>query len=208
VSQPFDRGCKLSAPGKVDSGLGEFWVDSTWDIPFSQNLSFFERNQVFLNVEGQAFLDISHLSGADSDGDGRAAVATDLDHDGMPEMIVRQVGGGPLFIFENQFPKKNYLKVSLRGTKSNRLGIGARLIATIGEKKLTRELYPINSFQSQAPSLVEFGLADFAQIDKLTVLWPSGEVQDFMGVPTNQHIVLEEGKGEIETVRPGTPYAP
>ena len=50
----------------------------------------------------------------------------------MLDLIVRQAGGGPLLLYENRMPRKNYLTVSLRGRASNRQGIGARLTAEVG----------------------------------------------------------------------------
>lgn len=208
MSQPFDRGCTLSAPGEIDPSLGEFWTDHSWNIPQEQNLSFFERNQVFLNMAGENFLDIGHLSGADSDGDGRAAVAADFNHDGRLDLVVRQVGGGPLLLFENRFPQNHYLSVSLRATRGNRLGIGARLTAQVAGRTIVREMYPINSFQSQAPSRVHFGLGSDPRIDQLTIRWPGGTVQEFRDIAANRHIVLQEGSAEIETVVPGQQIAP
>ena len=114
-----------------------------WDIvEQGHNLSAYERNRVFLNVQGRNFLDISYLTGADSDGDGRSVVAGDFRNDGRLDLVVRQVGGGPVLLFENQFPKAHYLTVSLRGTASNRLGIGARLTATVAGRELTPRALP------------------------------------------------------------------
>ena len=65
------------------------------------------------------------MTGTDNDGDGRCVVAGDFRNNGQLDLVVRQVGGGPVLLYENEFPKAHYLTVSLRGTKSNRLGIGA-----------------------------------------------------------------------------------
>jgi enediyne biosynthesis protein E4 len=212
VSQPFDRGALVPAPGTVDKSLGEFWVNDSWDIVREgHNLSAYERKRVFLNVQGKDFLDISYLTGADSDGDGRAVVAGDFRNDGRLDLVVRQVGGGPVLLFENQFEKAHYLTVSLRGTASNRLGIGARLTATVAGRDLTRELYPHNSFRSQMPSRVHFGLGDATRIDRLTVRWPSGAVQTLNDLAADRHVVITEGKtgpGAAETVTPGQVIQP
>jgi len=130
VSQPNDRDGKVGAPGKLDASLGEFWVERPWEIfKKGHNLSSYERKRFFLNVpgsiRGRDFLDLSFLSGADNDGDGRSVVAADFRNTGQLDLVVRQAGGGPIILYENQFPPRHYLKVSLRGTKSNRLGIGA-----------------------------------------------------------------------------------
>jgi len=191
----------------VDQSLGEFWVTNPWDIvDKGHNLSSYERKRAFLNVGGKDFLDISYLTGADSDGDGRSVVAGDFRNDGRLDLVVRQVGGGAVLLFENQFPKAHYLTVSLRGTASNKLGIGARLTAAVSGRALTRELYPHNSFRSQMPSRVHFGLGDATMIDKLTIQWPSGAVQTLDDLAADRHVVITEGKtgpGSVETVIPG-----
>ena len=81
----------------LDAKLGEFWVGNPWEIvQHGHNLSAFERNRVYLNVGGRDFLDVSHLSGADTTATAAAVVAADFRNTGMPDLIVRQVGGGPL----------------------------------------------------------------------------------------------------------------
>lgn len=207
MSQPCDRGCSVPAPGQLDAGLHEFWVSNPWEIVTAgHNLSAFERNRTFLNVQGQSFLDLSTLTGADSDGDGRAVVAADFRNCGQLDLIVRQAGGGPLLLFENHLPKKHALSVSLRGRQSNRQGIGARLIAVVRGQQLVRELYPANGYLSQSPCLVHFGLGDADVVERLTIRWPSGKVQELKDVRGDRHIVVDEGKNgpdAVMTVVPG-----
>ncbi len=76
--------------------------------------------------------------------------------------------------------------------------MGARLIATVSGRELTRELYPLNSFHSQTPSRVHFGLGDATRIDRLTVRWPSGTVQTIDDLAADRHVVITEGEA-----RPG-----
>lgn len=209
VTQPYDRSALVAPPGPLDHSLGEFWVANPWQIvAYGYNLSCYERNRVFLNVAGKDFLDISHLTGADSDGDGRAVVAADLRNTGMLDLVVRQAGGGPLLLFENHLPPKNYLTVSLRGHKSNRQGIGARLTAVVAGKPIVRELYPANGFSSQAPSLVHFGLGDATAVERLTVRWPSGKEHTLADIAGNRHIVIDEQGGAVATVTAGQPTVP
>ena len=211
MSQPCDRNACLPAPGKVDKSLGEFWVENPWEIASKHNLSCFERDRTWLNAGGKGFLDVSFLTGMDNEGDGRCVVAGDFRNNGRLEVLVRQVGGGPLLLFENHFPQRNYLRVSLRGRQSNRLGIGARLIGRVGDRQLVRELYPLNSFRSQMPAEVHFGLGDADRLDRLTIRWPSGKTQVLTDVRANAHIVVDEGQegaAAIETVIPGRVYRP
>ncbi len=202
----------MPAPGVVDKSIGEFWVNDSWDIvragPQPQRL---RAQSCVLERPGQGVPRHQLSDGADSDGDGRSVVAGDFRNDGRLDLVVRQVGGGPVLLFENQFPKAHYLTVSLRGKASNRLGIGARLTATVGGRDLTRELYPHNSFRSQMPSRVHFGLGEATRIDRLTVRWPSGAVQNLNDLPADRHVVITEGKtgpDAVETVTPGKVILP
>jgi hypothetical protein len=208
VSQPCVRNCSIPQPGELDQELGEFWAGNTWEIFAKHNLSCFERNRVYLNAAGGNFLDISHLTGADSDGDGRAVVAADFNGDGRVDLALRQAGGGPLMMFENQFPAQNYLKVTLRGRTSNRLAIGTRIEAHLGKRRIVRELYPANGFRGQAPLVVHLGLGDAAQIDRLAIHWPVGAVQELTNVATNRHVVVTEGSDEVGVVTPGETIEP
>jgi hypothetical protein len=212
VSQPFQQGAEIPLPGKLDKDLGEFWSSNPWSVvKDGNNLSAFERKRVFLNVKGQDFLDISHLTGADNDGDGRSVVAADFRNIGMPDLIVRQAGGGPLILYENRLPRKHYLMVTLRGRQSNRQGIGARLTATVGGRQIVRELFPANGYRSQAPNQIHFGLADDTTVDTLTIRWPAGKVQVLTGLAADRHIVVDEGKdgpAAVETVVPGRTIEP
>jgi enediyne biosynthesis protein E4 len=219
VSQPNDRKAEVAAPGKIDGSLGEFWVETPWEI-FKQghNLSCFERKRVYLNVPGKErgrdFVEISALTGADNDSDGRSVVAGDFRNNGQLDLVVRQVGGGPVILYENNFPQKHYLKVTLRGKpkakgpSSNRQGIGARLTAIVNGQQIVREMYPLNSYRSEMPNIVHFGLADAPKVERLTIRWPSGLTQVLANVPGDRHIVVEEGKDAFETVVPGKTIQP
>ncbi len=203
MAQPFDRGALLKQAGDLDWRSGEFWVGNPFDLSDSSfNLSAFEANRTYLGVDGEVFLDLTYQSGMDSEGDGRASVGADFNNDGMPDVLVRQTGGGPLLLYENHFPKKNYLKISLRGKESNSLGIGAQISVGVGDRVLHRQLYPVNSFRSQSPALVHFGLGQAEAVDWLKIRWPSGKAQEFKNLEVNRHLRLAEGSAAPEVIHP------
>jgi hypothetical protein len=195
VARPFDRSCDVPAAGSLDTAHGQFWVGNPWRIVVEgKNLSAYERNRTFLNLGDNQFADVSFLTQTDSDGDGRSAFGADLDGDGMQDLVVRQAGGGPLLLFQNRFPRQHYLRVSLRGTKSNGLGIGARLVASVGDRTLVRDMFPADTFKSQSPCEVHFGLGDSSRVDRLTIHWPSGLKQELTDIPADQHLSVVEGE--------------
>jgi hypothetical protein len=202
VSQPFNSSAQVPCLRDLDTENGEFWVSSPWNFPASgENLSAYERNGVFLNDRKGGFHDVSFASGADSPGDGRSAVSGDITGDGMPELFVRQAGGGALLVYRNRFPRVHSLQLSLRGTRSNSLGVGARIECRMGKRVIRRSLYPVVNFLSQLPAMVHLGLGDATRIDHLTIRWPSGEVQEFRDVPVDRHIRVREGEADYRTLR-------
>ncbi len=189
------------AAGSCDEERGEFWLSDPWKVgETKRNLSAYEPNQVFLNMGALRFANISYLTGADSDGDGRGVVVADVTGDLQPDLLVRQSGGGPLQVFRNGFPKTGRLEVSLRGTKSNALGIGARIEAQFGERTIVRQMFPANNFLATQASVIRFGVESAKTIDRLTVRWPSGSVQTFEGVPTGVHLRITEDKSTYDTL--------
>ena len=198
MSQFFDRLVICPVFKQPDERLKDWWVENPWLIVArGRSFSGYERNRAYLNVRGNEFFEISGLTGADSEGDARAVVAVDLNGDGMEDLIVRQAGGGSLLLFENRFPKAHWLEVSLQGEKSNRLGIGARLVAQVGSQKIVRELFPSTSFKSQGPAHVHFGLGTAAKVDRLTVSWPGGLIQEFSDLAVDRRIRIREGNAEV-----------
>lgn len=208
MSQPCRIHATVPQPGKVDPDLKEFWVGNPWEIFQKENLSCFERNKFLMNARGQSFLDASFVSGADHDGDSRSVIAVDFNHDGRQDLLLRQSGGGPLIAYENRFGRGNAVTVQLRGVKSNRAGIGARLVGKVADRSIVREYFPSNGFRSQSVLPVSFGLGTAEKLDELTVQWPSGLEQTFQDLPAGQHVVLTEGADSFELARLGEPIVP
>jgi enediyne biosynthesis protein E4 len=199
VSQPFNRGAIVPAPIEPNKSLHNWWVENPWLIAASgKSLSGFERNRIFLNVQGREFFEISGLTLADSAADGRGTVAADLTNDGMEDVLVRHVGGLPIALYENRFPKTSWLRITLRGVQSNREGIGARLVAVSNGRQLVRELFPNNGFMGQNAAHVHFGLGNATKLDQLTIRWPSGAVQEFKDLEINRHVRFTEKSSDIE----------
>jgi hypothetical protein len=197
----MDRMSILPKLGDVDADAGEFWVENPFMMPrLGHNLSAFERSRMFLNVEGKAFIDASFLSAADIDSDSRSVVAADFSGDGAPDILIGTVGGGPLRMFRNQFPRTNHrLRIDLVGVKSNRPGIGARIVAHVGGRQIVRDRFPANGFMGQGPVETILGVGQANRIDRLTIRWPStGHVQEFTDVPVNCSLTITEGQSTYQ----------
>jgi hypothetical protein len=95
---------------------------------------------------------------------------------------------------------RNWIKIKLVGTKSNRSGIGSRVIVTAknvagSEKPLVQmdELRSGGSYFSQNDLRMHFGLDQASKVDVVEVRWLSGQVDQFKNLDVNQLHVLQEG---------------
>ena len=100
---------------------------------------------------------------------------------------------------------------NFQNTLAVTLGVRARLTAHVQDRRLVRELFPINSYRSQMPTIVHFGLADADHVEQLEIRWPSGKTQILSNVKADQFIIVDEekeGVAAIESVTPGTTIRP
>ncbi len=205
VSQPLNRNCRIEALGDLDEELGEFWVENPFMMMgIRANLSSYERNRAFLNVDGESFIDMSFASAADIDSDSRSVIAADFNRDGATDLLVGSVGGGPLRLFMNRFPQQHSVRIALVGRESNRAAIGTRLVAHVGSRQIVRDVFPANGFMGQGPVEVILGLGTADRIDRLEVRWPSGKTQDLTDLPIARELMIDEVDG-VRVAKQETP---
>ena len=202
MTQPTDRMAQLPEIGEVDREAGEFWVANPLSLPkLGENLSAYERNKLFLSVDGKRFVDGSFASSTDIDSDSRSVIAADIDRDGALDLVVASAGGGPVRVFSNRLKQGSRIEIRLKGVKSNRQGIGARITAEIGDQKVIRDLFPKNGFMGLGPAIAWIGAGDAEKIDRLTIRWPTGETQEFLDVDVNQSVLIEEDAMEVQSLK-------
>jgi len=123
----------------------------------------------------------------------------DFNNDGLLDLFVANRNGAlgnQLLI--NQTPGAgNWVKFHLRGKESNRFGIGAQLTLESGTLLCTDELAAGSGYASQNSPLLHFGLGDAPAIDRITVRWPSGQVDTYENLPANTTYTLHEGEGLV-----------
>ncbi len=179
--------------GEVDEQAGEFWIGNPFLMPREgANLSAYERNRLYLNLNGTDFVDASFASGADIDADSRSVVAGDFNADGAPDLLVGSVGGGPLRLFLNRMPQGNRVRLDLRGSDSNRMAIGTRVVATVDGRQIVRDLFPANGCMGAGPVQLSLGVGSAEKIDRLQVRWPTGNVQELTDVPATGRLEIRE----------------
>jgi hypothetical protein len=117
---------------------------------------------------------------------GRGAAFGDLNNDGWQDLVMTVLGGRPQ-VFLNRGGKQHWLVVNLRGTRSNRDGLGAR-IRVNGQ---TRIATTAGSYLSASAKRLHFGLGT-AETAKVEILWPSGTRQTLRDVHADQILEVRE----------------
>jgi hypothetical protein len=121
----------------------------------------------------------------------RGLAVADLNNDGQMDLVfVNQEE--PAAVLMNGGVPGNWALIKLRGTKSNRSAIGARIQLRIGGVTQMREVKSGGSYLSQSDLRQHFGLGSAKSIDELTIRWPSGRVQIERGVKVNQITTISE----------------
>ena len=94
----------------------------------------------------------------------------------------------------NQGSPRSWLSVRLRGTRSNRDAIGARVVVEAGGRQQQREVRSTAGYLSGCSLECHFGLGEAERIDRLTVHWPSGLTTTLEGLDARQRLTLVEGQ--------------
>jgi enediyne biosynthesis protein E4 len=121
---------------------------------------------------------------------GRGSAVADFDNDGDLDVAISN-SDGPLQLLRNDAAGGGWVGFQLRGTQSNRQGIGARLVLDAGSGVQVREARAGNSYLSSGDPRVFFGLGS-AKPERLRVHWPSGVVQDIARPEAGRYHAIEE----------------
>lgn len=158
-----------------------------------------QRNRLFRNNGDGTFTDVAWLENADRIEDGYVVAAADIDGDGRQDLVLRNADPAPshsypaVVYLRNTGTPQESVEVSLEGVASNRAGIGARVIATVDGRAMSREVHSVNG-ASQGTPVAHFGLAGGRDVASFEVRWPSGLAERFAGAPAGRS-TLREGTG-------------
>jgi hypothetical protein len=169
-------------------------------------------NKMYLNKNGERFIDVTYSGGFGNIQKGHAVGFGDFDLDGDQD-IYTVIGGafqGDNYynsFYENPGMGNNWVIIRLEGTKSNRAAIGALIIIDILENGKKRQIYhSVNTGSSFGGNSLqaELGIGKANKIESMRVIWPfAGRPQDlFFDLPANKIIKIVEGLEKAEIVEP------
>jgi len=193
----------------MGANFGDLDNDGYPDFYLGTGYPMFEGlipNVMYHNRAGRSFADVTTNGGFGHLQKGHGIAFADLDDDGDQD-VYSEVGGmylGDGFrsaLYHNPGFGNHWLKLRVLGTRSNRLGVGARIRARVVEDDRTRDVYKwVNSgasFGGNPLRRIEIGLGRAAKIEELEVYWPTSDTrQVWRDVAVDQFLEIEEGRAE------------
>ncbi len=159
------------------------------DTPYKESCFYYR------NLGNGKFEDLSRGMGPDFQTVGafRGLAAGDFNNDGSLEVVTSRLGDMPVFFRKKGEPPNHWLLVQLRGTRSNRDAIGAKIKLTLGSSQsLYEHVTTANGIYSACDKRVHFGLGRETRIVSLEIRWPSGTLQRLENVKPNQLMTIRE----------------
>lgn len=157
------------------------------------------QNYMFKNKGDLTFKKVSDEWGLTQKNFSYGAAYADLDNDGDLDLIVCNTDDFP-YVYKNNLNKqdsKTYLKINLRGDKSNYFGIGCKVKIKSKSGIQYQELFMNRGFQSTVEPILYFGFDKEKTVEEVEVIWPSGKMQILKNVNTSQTITINEKDADL-----------
>jgi hypothetical protein len=188
-----------------EAGVETFWpwglaaadfdMDGSVDLFVASGMGyplFYWRNYLLMNRGDGTFDDRSRTTGIEPRPGGeylddlvgsslatrssRSAAVIDFDEDGRPDLVVVNFNERA-YLYHNEFPKRRWVGLRLRGARRNRDAIGALVTLKAGARVQVRQVESVGGYLAQSTRTLLFGLAEATKIDSCEIRWPNGRVQ-------------------------------
>ncbi|MCA9004875.1 MAG: CRTAC1 family protein [Planctomycetaceae bacterium] len=148
--------------------------------PFRQKPLYLENHEGrFTQIE---FDESSYLGQAHT---GRGLAAADFNDDGNLDLAVSNFSDPPAILKNTTRTEGNWISVRLIGIRSNRDGVGARLVLHTSSGDQMRQVKGGSSYLSSGDLRVHWGIPKGVTVNGVTVYWPSGVQQEIKSLQIN-----------------------
>jgi len=161
-------------------------------------------NRFFHNQGGNGFADATFSANVGHLQKGHGIAFGDFDADGDQDLLVNLGGAARVdrfqpALFRNPGNGNRSIEISLKGTRSNRSAIGARITATLTDGTRVHRAVTSGGPFGASPLRQHIGLGAEAGIASVAIKWPSGQQDQLEDLPPGAHLIVEEG-GNVRSV--------
>jgi hypothetical protein len=161
------------------------------------NVGYAQPPQLFLNLGADKFRDVASEVGGGFQTPivGRGLAYADFDRDGDLDLLLT-TNNGPAYLYRNdQTAGNRSIRFQLIGTKSNRDAIGASVKIFLAGQIQSRWVRGGSSYLSQSELPVTFGVGKSEKIERVTIAWPSGTMEEYKDLAAGRAYEITESKG-------------
>jgi hypothetical protein len=180
-----------------NDGLPDIFVANGHVYPqvdaFETGQHYAQRKELYRNLGGGKFKEIGRES-ADLviPKSSRGAVFGDFDNDGNMDVLVINMNDRPSLFHNEGGTQNHWITMRLKGTRSNRDAIGARVEILAGGKTQVSEVRSGGSYLSNNDVRIHFGLGSASKVERIRIRWPNGNTEDLPGMSADQFITITE----------------
>lgn len=125
---------------------------------------------------------------------GRSLSTLDWNRDGRVDSCISHLFTPTALLTNTSSRPGNSLRFRLIGTTVDRDAVGTSVTVSAGEETWVKQITLGNGYESTNERLLTFGLGSRESIDRVTIVWLTGETQVLTEVPVNAEISVIEGQ--------------
>jgi enediyne biosynthesis protein E4 len=172
---------------------------------FMDNIRFIDDRthvrvpNILLKNQGDGtFADVTDVAGSGLDPveASKGVAFDDLDNDGDVDAIVLNANSQPTVLRNDSRSENNWIQIRLRGNRSNRDGVGARVRVVADNLSQIAEVHSGRGYQGHFGTRLQFGLGKAERVDRIEVHRIGSPSEIFSNLASRQLVVLIEGTGQ------------
>jgi hypothetical protein len=167
---------------------------ANWPAMQGKTHAGYQQNKVWVNNKHGIFKDVSDDVCPEATFDSRSVAMVDLWNRGVLDVVVANQNESPIIYKNSGTGGNHWISFELEGTESNRSAIGAKVVMEWDGKKQSQVVTGGIGFSSQNQRRIHFGLGKDPRIQKVTIYWPSGKVQELENPSMDKIHHIKEGK--------------
>ena len=168
------------------------------DVNKTGTSTYAQKSQLLMNAGQGRLRRLANAAGGglNIERSSRGAAFGDFDNDGDSDVLIVNMDDRPTLL-RNDSDGGHWITLRLIGVHSNRDGIGAKVTVQAGGRSRLATVRSGGSYISHNDMRVKFGLGAAVKADRVTIRWPSGQIDSTGSLAADRFYVAREGAGIV-----------